>query len=234
VHPNDLMVVWGGPDRGPGYAHAGRSAVALVADSVERSGRQLADVERFLDVGCGYGRMIRYLVQHVDRERIWVTDVDRNAVDFCVDNFGVHGLHPPSALGGLDAPTFDMISVISVVTHLPEADGTALLDSVGKALNPGGLLLVTTHGRQSLSRIEAYGSWCAGPAGEIAAEFEDAGFSFRPYPHHGRGRYGLSWHSSDYVKALIARLHGDSLQLVDHLPHVLDGHQDAYLFVRSG
>ena len=46
----------------------------------------------WLDFGCGYGRVIRFLVERVPPDRIWASDVAHEAVDFCRSEFGVHPL----------------------------------------------------------------------------------------------------------------------------------------------
>jgi SAM-dependent methyltransferase len=75
----------------------------------------------FLDFACGYGRLLRLLHADVDPSRTWASDIQRDAVDFVVDTFGVHGL-VSSAVPEEFAPErqFDAIWVASLFSHLPE------------------------------------------------------------------------------------------------------------------
>ena len=47
---------------------------------------------RLLDFACGYGRLLRFLTLSVPRAQIWASEIQRDAVDFAVGQFGVHGI----------------------------------------------------------------------------------------------------------------------------------------------
>jgi SAM-dependent methyltransferase len=190
-------------------------------------------VDAALDFGCGYGRVLRYVVQDIEPRRIWASDVDIDAVGFCASEFGVHPLFPTDSIAALMLSGFDLVYAFSVLTHLPESDGTDLLSFFGRALVPGGVIVFTTHGRASLARIDAYGDWCASDVPAIAEEMSDRGFSFRPYPHYRGDTYGMAWHDPDYVRAAVGRQTAGALELVHFGENALDGHQDVYVFRRA-
>ena len=61
-----------------------RQVVEWKFDSLEK-------VAAFLDFASGYGRFTRFLVQHLPADRIWVSDIQADAVAFQEEQFGVHG-----------------------------------------------------------------------------------------------------------------------------------------------
>jgi len=229
VHPNDVVMAWGKPHMVSAYLHAGRQARALVSDALASTGRAPADVAACLDFGCGYGRVLRHMVQELDPTRVWVSDVDRAAVSFCVSEFGVR----PFSASEDDLETFELIYAISVLTHLAADDGRRVLDLFARRLRPGGAVMFTTHGRASLARIDSYGAWCGPQADAIQREVGGAGFSYRPYPHHKSDAYGLAWHDPSYVEAEMAGIAGVSMQLVEHWAGALEDHQDVFVFRRT-
>ena len=44
-----------------------------------------------LDFACGYGRLLRFLTLSVPPTRIWASEIQPEALDFVVREFGVHG-----------------------------------------------------------------------------------------------------------------------------------------------
>src|SRR5262249_26312352 len=47
---------------------------------------------RILDFACGYGRLLRFLTLSMPPARIWASDIQTDAVDFVIEQFGVHGV----------------------------------------------------------------------------------------------------------------------------------------------
>lgn len=231
VHPNDLMMAWRRPGRAAAYAAGGAGCLALIEQALAAVGRSAGDVSSWLDFGCGHGRVLRHLVQAVPPGRIWAADLNPEAVAFCASELGVSPLDGTD-LAVPDGRRFEVIYAFSVVTHLPEEAGLELLARFGRALAPGGVLLFTTHGERSLGLIEHQARWLVSQAEDIRAEVSRGGFSYRPYPHYRGGGYGMAWHSAGWLVDAMAELHGDAMRLVSHLPHALEGVQDAFVYQR--
>ena len=53
-------------------------------------GTAVADCH-ILDFACGYGRLLRFLTLCVPPTRIWASEIQPDALDFVVREFGVHG-----------------------------------------------------------------------------------------------------------------------------------------------
>jgi len=147
--PRRLMVRVAGTADADWFLRSGRAAFDAIAAHVPPD--ETVDV---LDFGCGCGRVLRYwgdadgLVAGSDR--------DVGAVDWCRQNLGFarverNGLAPPLAFG---EASFDLVYALSVFTHLTADLQTAWRDELARVLRPGGRLLVTTHGRSYVPRLE--------------------------------------------------------------------------------
>jgi SAM-dependent methyltransferase len=84
------------------------------------------------------------------------TDVSRDAVQWCRANlpfarFEPNDLAPPL---GFDDAGFDLVYALSVFTHLTVDLQLAWRDELARVLRPGGYLLLTTHGRSYVPRLD--------------------------------------------------------------------------------
>ncbi|HWA90134.1 MAG TPA: methyltransferase domain-containing protein [Rhizomicrobium sp.] len=125
------------------------------------------DEWRFLDWGCGAGRMARYMAFECDYTGI---DIDREAIDWCRANipkgrFELQGLEPRTIFA---AKTFDAVIGISIFTHLKEDAQFAWLQELARVTKPDGVVAVSTCGATSLFN--------AGDPPEVRAALEARGF----------------------------------------------------------
>ena len=233
IHPNDFMFDHASPEEIASYAERAGNVVANIDASLAAGGRRFDEVERWLDFGCGYGRVIRFLVERVPPERVWASDVIREAVEFCSSEFGVQPLYAQADLEAFELERFDFVYAISVLSHLNERNSRALLRLFGDALRPNGLAMLTTHGRRSLENPGLYGEEFGKRREEIARAVETRGMTFLPYAFSGGDDdYGMAWHARDWIEATVDEFHGDAVRLIRFVPHGLDGHQDVFAFQR--
>jgi SAM-dependent methyltransferase len=234
VHFNDFMLddtTPGGVER---YRDRAMNIVRLIERSLERGGRSFDDIRSWLDFGCGYGRIIRFLAERTDPARVYASDVIEEGVEFCASEFGVNPLHSRATLAELELGRFDFVYAISVLTHLDEENGLVMLQLLHDWLEPRGIVLFTTHGRWALDNIGFYGATYEPLKQDVTRRVEETGVAFVPYHHYPGERYGMTWHSADYVQSELRRLHGDEMTLLFHEPHGLDGHQDVFAYQRVG
>jgi SAM-dependent methyltransferase len=147
--PRRLMVRVAGTADAGWFLRSGRAGFDAIAAHVP-----LAEVGAVLDFGCGCGRVTRYWADFAGS--VAGSDLDPAAVEWCRRNlpfgrFEVNGLEPPLAF---EDGSFDLAYALSVFTHLPAALQIAWRDELLRILRPGGYLLVTTHGRSYLPRLE--------------------------------------------------------------------------------
>jgi SAM-dependent methyltransferase len=100
---------------------------------------------RWLDFGCGCGRVARFLIDSRRIQRLSGVDVDRPAVSWCrrhlPGDFAVSPERPPLAF---EAGAFDVVCAVSVFTHMSESAQDAWVEELCRVLRDGGMLIATT------------------------------------------------------------------------------------------
>ena len=141
------------------FLETGRAGAELVRELLADERPAKSDSEererpRILDFGCGCGRVLR----HLDPEQASIHGVDwnRRVVRWCRKHlpavqFEVGGLEPPLAFGG--DLRFRMIYAFSVFTHLPDSVQRAWLRELASRLEPGGILVLSTHGQGFVDQL---------------------------------------------------------------------------------
>jgi SAM-dependent methyltransferase len=155
VHPNDFMLKSTDGADLRDYRRSATDTLAVLDQALAQAGSSREEVGHWLDFGCGYGRVLRFLLQRVPAERVWVTDLLPEAVRFCSRQFNVNPVYDLSQRADL-LGTFDLIYAISVFTHVPPAEADALANMLASVLAPGGMLIFTVHGPSSLDASWRY------------------------------------------------------------------------------
>lgn len=154
VPPAHLIVrVAGTPDVG-WFLESGRLAAESIRSALARAGTRVDKLGSILDFGCGCGRVTRYWAGFGGS--VSGGDVNAKAIEWCRANlpfarFELNGLEPPVAF---EDESFDLVYALSVFTHLTDELQLAWRDELRRVLRPGGHLLVTTHGRSYLPRLD--------------------------------------------------------------------------------
>jgi SAM-dependent methyltransferase len=222
---------------GAHYFKVGLSAIGCLDVAIDAAG--LDTVKRILDLPCGHGRVLRFLVLRFPEARFTASDLDRKGVDFCVRVFGVEGVYSQLDLPEFSLDTqFDLIWCGSLITHLNETGIRGLLSFFARHLSSGGLMIFTTHGERVIQRL-LNRTFDYGIANEnIPAMIDDYrkdGFGFTDYPRasdygvSGSG-YGVSLTTPEWIRAEAEKL---GLNEVYFCEHGWDDHQDVYGFVRQ-
>jgi SAM-dependent methyltransferase len=148
--PRRLMVRVAGTADADWFLRAGRAGYDAIAAHVP-----LAEIGDVLDFGCGCGRVTRYFNDFTGN--VAGSDVSVDAIEWCRANLGfarfeANGLAPPLAF---DDASFDLVYALSVFTHLTADLQVAWRDELRRVLRPEGRLLITTHGRSYVPRLDA-------------------------------------------------------------------------------
>jgi SAM-dependent methyltransferase len=144
-----LMVRVAGTADADWFVRGGRAGYDAIAAHAP-----LDEIRSVLDFGCGCGRVIRWW--HDFPGDVAGSDIDPHAIAWCRRNlpfarFETNGLAPPLAFAD---GSFDLVYALSVFTHLTADLQLAWRDELRRVLRPGGLLLLTTHGRSYLPRLD--------------------------------------------------------------------------------
>ena len=234
VHRNDFMLWPATVDSVGMYRDGAQRVIADIDQALHAVGRDFADVDRWLDYGCGYGRVLRYLLMRVDASRVWATAVLPEAVRFCEREFGVHPLLSVDELPELGAGRFDFVYAISVITHLNPAASVEFLRLMGNTVSDDGVVLFTTQGICTVEHLAHAGltESVVQRRASIAEELRTTGLSYVPYEYY-RTNYGVTFHARDWVESAMRAAHGDLLKLVSYVPGAMPFAQDTFVFQRS-
>ena len=147
--PHRLMVRVAGTADAEWFVRSGRAAYDAIAAHVP-----LDELTSVLDFGCGCGRVTRYWGEFPGA--VAGSDLDGPAVAWCRSNlpfarFEQNDLAPPLAFG---SESFDLVYALSVFTHLTAELQPVWRDELRRVLRPGGFLLLTTHGRSYLPKLD--------------------------------------------------------------------------------
>jgi SAM-dependent methyltransferase len=230
AHYNDFMLSSTSPDHIGSYRRGAVEFVGILGRSLREAGREWRDVRSCLEVGCGYGRIVRELRREIQPSAISVCDVIEEGARFAAAEFGVRRVPVVEAMGPTYDESFDLIYLLSVYSHLPRHMIESNLARVSALLRPGGVLVFSTHGKQSAEMAEIYEQYWLDKE-KLNAELERTGFFYERYPYY-YADYGLTWMVADEVKKIVANA-APTLRFVAHHPLAVDGHQDVFVYRRA-
>jgi SAM-dependent methyltransferase len=192
--------------RGPLAAGGDYYSADIVVEALHRAGGDITSVKRALDFGCSSGRTLRPLVAAYQ-------GVDWHGVDPNADAIAWSSAHLPGigfAVSPSDPPLdfpsghFDLAYAISIWSHFGEHAARGWLDEMHRLVSPGGYLVLTVHGAQS---VAYYGQTGTRPAEQIddigrslhrsgfwyAAEFGEEGDFGIVHPEWGTAFMSAEW-----------------------------------------
>jgi len=213
-----------GPDPSH-YFQLGREALTLVEQASTRAGN--AKVEAILDLPCGHGRVARWLRTAYPAARLTVCDTQKPGVAFCVSHLEANGVIARldgSHWAELSGP-YDIVWCGSLLTHFGREDWVVHLRRFAERLTPHGVLVITTHGRHVLAKLQSgekdYGLPEA-KVSQLCSSVLAEGFGYVDYPD--TPAYGISVAQPAWILDLITR--ETRLQVLDFRESAWDQHQD--------
>lgn len=187
----------------------------LVAAAVQHAQRPVTDV---LDWGCGTGRIAWYLANSPGIQ-LAGCDIDAEAVQWCNDHVKA-GAFQHTATGPplpYEPASFDAVLGVSVMTHLQRRWQLAWLTEIRRVLRPGGVAVLSVHGRTAASQVEF-----------LADHVENVGGIYDTMPtvsHNGlvpEGYYRDVYQTETYTRARWSI----RLPVVAYKQAGVNGHQD--------
>jgi SAM-dependent methyltransferase len=202
VHYNDFMLEG---LSGRNVEHYNRYAISFIdrlEKELETSGRSWSDVGACLEIGCGYGRVVRYLAERLPPHRIYVSDILDEAARFCAQEFAVQRI---GVVGMEEFPPqmrFDVVYLLSVFTHIRIEQMAEICRQVIDRLAPHGILAFTTQGRgvaENEAHLRSLGDSMISEKRAILKALDTTGYYYKRYEHYLED-YGISLHSREYIE----------------------------------
>jgi len=209
------------------YKDTGLGAIDLIEDALKLSGRNFESITSCLDLGCGYGRVLRYLHKKIDPRNITACDINREAVQFCKKEFGVKALFSKTDFRKVQFDTYDLIWIGSLFTHLSEEYTLNLIKVLGEILAEEGILVFTIQSEKNLEKKSRKKN-----IDPLKNDFNKKGIAFLPYGYYQDKNIGLTWHSHNYILKNIDAVAGGGLHLLKFSPNGWMGSQDVFSFRR--
>lgn len=227
IYFNDRMY----DGNGAHYYKVGLSAIHCIDEALERA--KSKDLRTILDLPCGSGRVLRFLVQRFPEAEITACEIQPGPVQFCVRTFGAEPAYSSVNLDEVSlSKKFDLIWCGSLATHLNERGIVALFRLFRRHLVPGGLVIFTTHGEfvsRRISRREFDYGLAEEQNDRIGLDYPQTGYAFEDYPDERE--WGVSLTSPAWIRVRINELGG--LREVFFKERGWDNHQDVFGFVRE-
>ena len=227
AHYNDFMLTSANPKLVAEYVAGARQFVGILERSLMQAGKDWRDVDACLEVGSGYGRIIRELRHKLHPSRVYAADVIEEAARFAATEFGVNCMPVLEQAGDKYDGKFDLIYLLSVYTHLRRDMIEANLRQVAKALKPGGVVVFSTHGQGSADTAERYGQYWL-DKNKMLRELARNGYFYERYPYY-YDEYGLTWMTRAATMNMLAHA-APELEFVAHNPMDVDAHQDTFVY----
>jgi hypothetical protein len=179
-----------------------------------------------LEFASGYGRVARH-AKHVLPATSWTcSDVHARAVVFNADRLGLASFISPSRPEGWTVEhKFNVVFALSFFSHMPDATFMPWLERLFSTVEPGGILVFTTHGAISLRNMKA---------GGLDADFDKDGFYWNTNSDQrdiDSTDYGTSAATLGYVQRASQSL--PEAELIRFQQAFWWSHQDLYVVRKS-
>ena len=222
--------------RGP-LATGGSAYYAdLVADGFESANAPIEGGMDCLDFGCSSGRAVRVLAAALGDCEWHACDPIADAVEWARANIdGVRFVQSPERPPlPYDDGSFDRIYAISIWSHFSASAALAWLAEMHRILRPGGALLLTTHGLQTVAHDHRTHRRTEEQLREIRAGLYDAGHWFRA-EFGEAGDHGVKnpdWGTGFLTPEWLLTRAGSHWRVGAFAPGRVEDNQDMYVLLR--
>jgi SAM-dependent methyltransferase len=139
--------------RGPLAAAGGLGEADLVVDAIRSVGADVANAGDGLDFGCSSGRVVRVLQAAFPEVHWRGCDPNRAAIGWAAEHlpeieFFVSPEEPPLPVAD---GALGLVYAISIWSHFDPELGLRWFEEMHRVTKPGGFLVFTTHGFQSVA-----------------------------------------------------------------------------------
>jgi SAM-dependent methyltransferase len=168
--------------RGPLSAAGGLYEADMITSALASVGVPMTEIHDGLDFGCSSGRVVRVLKAAYPQTAWHGCDPNAGAIDWASSalpgiDFFRSGDEPPLPLAD---GSLDLICAISIWSHFEPELGLRWFAEMHRLLRPGGHLVCTTHGLESVEHYARKGLRSRRQSTEIAAALHAHGSWYAP------------------------------------------------------
>ncbi len=125
----------------------------IIAGTLKELGINFTSFYNVLDFGCSSGRVIRAFKPAFPEINFYGVDPNKDAIEWASKNlkginFTISPVSPPL---NFERCFFDFVFAISIWSHYGETNSVKWLDEMWRIIKPNGILLITTHGFNSVA-----------------------------------------------------------------------------------
>ena len=225
ISPNDAM-------QNQWYFDVGRSAFEVMKGAILSS--FLPSVGRVLDLPCGHGRVLRHLRTMFPDIPIDACDLDKDAVDFCVSNFGANPIYSKEDLTQVDFKNnYDLIWIGSLFSHTSKEITQKWMEHLSGFLSKYGIIVATLIGRRGIDIHKKYPYIAEESWNKILVDYNKFGYGYHDYAtdeNHDyiSGSYGISLARPSVIVEIIESI--PSVRLYSFSERGWVDHQDVVVF----
>lgn len=155
--PHRLMLAVAGHDDDDEFRRSRISGPKQMLEDLAMAGIDCAQIVDVLDFGCGCGRLLAGWLVLRTPMRLHGCDYNPELVHWC--NANLPGVSVTENQLGKPLPypakTFDLVYLISVITHLTLREQQKLVSEFRRIVRPGGYVYVTFHGEPFYEKLFA-------------------------------------------------------------------------------
>jgi SAM-dependent methyltransferase len=221
-----------------GAAAAGGSLyyADMVVDALGAAGFEPAAGTTILDFGCSSGRAVRPLAAAFPEAEWRGCDPIGAAISWAQENVaGVEFLHSPEQPPlPYDDGSLDAAYAISIWSHFNAPAAGRWFDEMQRLLRPGGLLLLTTHGPQTIPHDRGARRRTDEQLDRVAAGLERDGFWF-DNEFGEKGDHGVmdsDWGTAFLTAEWLLKAVTPAWKVVASAPGRVEDNQDLYVLER--
>ncbi|HET6870740.1 MAG TPA: class I SAM-dependent methyltransferase [Solirubrobacteraceae bacterium] len=223
--------------RGPDAAAGGLYEADLLVEALASAGLDIEVIESGLDFGCSSGRVVRTLAAAYPSVSWRGCDPNEPAITWAQQNlpgigFFVSPQHPPLPLS---EGSLDLVYAVSVWSHFAPGLGLRWFEEMHRLIRPGGHLVFTTHGLQSIAVHSAAGFRSPDKALEITHSLYASGAWYAP-EFGAAGDWGVAdpeWGTSFLSPEWVLTKLCPSWRVLEFAPGRNQGFQDVYVLQRA-
>jgi SAM-dependent methyltransferase len=208
----------------------------MVAELLRGVGSAVETVERGLDFGCSSGRTVRALQAAYPDVEWHGVDPNEAAIAWASAHlpgidFRVSPQEPPLSY---EDGALDLVVAISIWSHYGEAAAVRWLEEMRRVIRPGGHLILSTHGLQSVSYYARIGHRAPAQLAQIRRALYRRGYWYLP-EFGEQGDWGIKhpeWGTAFFTPEWLARVALPAWSIEDFAVGLNADNQDMYVLRR--